>query len=85
MVVYSSVNVPGTEFIALNGSLPSCLSSSEPHVVSSNDSILMVRPAVVKKEGTIFWTCFCTGLVFRMLSRTRPSNQLLSSISDVIS
>ena len=51
MVVYSSVQVPGTEFIALNGTLPSCLNSTEPHVVGSNNSVLVMRPAVVKRGG----------------------------------
>ena len=52
MVVYSSVQVPGTEFIALNGTLPSCLNGTEPHVVGSNNSVLVMRPAVVKKGGS---------------------------------
>ena len=50
MVVYSSVNVPGTEFISLNGDpLPSCLNNTEPHVVGDSDIIM--RPAVVKNKG----------------------------------
>ena len=51
MVVYSSVNVAGTEFIALNGTLPQCLNESEPHVVGSNTSVTIMRPAVIQKEG----------------------------------
>ena len=51
MVVYSSVNVPGTEFIALNGSLPSCLNGSEPHVIGSITAATIMRPAVSIKEG----------------------------------
>ena len=50
MLVYSSINVPGTEFISLDDDpLPSCLNTTEPHVVGNSDIIM--RPAVVKKEG----------------------------------
>ena len=59
MVVYSSVGVPGTEFIPLNGDpLPSCLEGTQPHVVGPNlfedhpdDLTTLMRPAVVRDEG----------------------------------
>ena len=53
MTVYSSANVPGTEFIALGGSLPSCLNGSEPHVIGTNISATMMRPAlaVIQEES----------------------------------
>ena len=64
MVVYSSVQVPGTEFIPLNGTLPSCLNTTEPHVVGSNNSVLVMRPAVVKKGGSfVVEAQFVTGFV----------------------
>ena len=63
MVVYSSVNVPGTEFIALNGSLPPCLNGSEPHVVGSNSSVTIMRPAVVQKEGSYIGTSCYRNLI----------------------
>ena len=54
MVVYSSLNVPATEFIPLNGEpLPTCLSDTEPHVVSSANTTAMMRPAVFRNEGDI--------------------------------
>ena len=55
MVVYSSVNVAGTELIALNGSLPTCLNGSEPHVVGSNNAVITMRPAVIQKEGSVIF------------------------------
>ena len=49
MAVYSSIDVQGTEFISLTEDpLPSCLNDTERHVVGSG---LIMRPAVVKKEG----------------------------------
>ena len=48
MVVYSSTDVPGTEFIPLSGSLPICLNSTENHVVGPN---MIMRPAVVENGG----------------------------------
>ena len=52
MAVYSSIGVQGTEFISLTGDpLPSCLNDTEPHVVGSG---LVMRPAVVKKDGEVF-------------------------------
>ena len=68
MVVYSSVSVPGTEFIALDGSLPYCLNSSEPHVVNSS-SVLIVSPAVVQEEGNIIWISIYSRLLLRMPRR----------------
>ena len=51
MAVYSSIHVQGTEFISLTGDpLPSCLNTTEPHVVGSGT---IMRPAVVKKEGAL--------------------------------
>ena len=51
MAVYSSIGVQGTEFISLTGDpLPSCLNDTEPHVVGSG---LVMRPAVVKKDGEV--------------------------------
>ena len=53
MAVYSSIDVQGTEFISLTGDpLPSCLNDTEPHVVGSG---LIMRPAVVKKQGKLFY------------------------------
>ena len=50
MVVYSSISVPGTEFVTLGDApLPSCLNTTELHVVGDLD--LMMRPAVVTNEG----------------------------------
>ena len=50
MVVYSSISVPGTEFVTLGDvPLPSCLNTTELHVVGDLD--LMMRPAVVTNEG----------------------------------
>ena len=56
MVVYSSINVPGTEFTSLEGPLPTCLNTSERHVVGSN---MIMRPAVIENGGEIF--IFCDG------------------------
>ena len=57
MVVYSSLDVPGTEFIPLDGEpLPTCLSETEPYVVSPNDATIMMRPAVVRNKGDIQWS-----------------------------
>ena len=54
MVVYSSLDVPGTEFIPLNGEpLPTCLSETEPYVVGSNNATILMRPAVVRNKGDI--------------------------------
>ena len=68
MVVYSSVNVPGTEFIALNGSLPTCLNGSEPHVVGSNNSVLTMRPTVIQKEGSVICSSFHRNLIYKKKS-----------------
>ena len=51
MVVYSSVKVPGTEFISLNGPLPTCLNATENHVVGLN---MIMRPAVIESGGEFF-------------------------------
>ena len=47
MVVYSSINVK-TEFIPLNGTLPTCLNATEDHVMGPD---MVMRPAVVENEG----------------------------------
>ena len=59
MVVYSSLDVPGTEFIPLDGdTLPTCINEMEPHVVSSANATTMMRPAVVKNNGDIVHATF---------------------------
>ena len=54
LVVYSSVSVPGTEFIPLDGEpLPTCLNGTEPHIVSSVNATTMMRPAIVRNKGVL--------------------------------